>query len=214
VPKLGARGVQICPNVSGRPLDDPTFFPIFRRMAKHDLPVWLHPVRTAAFPDYSALDRSKFAAFFTFGWPYETTLAMTHLVFSGLFEKLPAIKIIVHHMGAMVPFFEGRVGIGFEEFVENMDDPELAAAQAGLTRPAAEYYRMFYADTALFGAAAGTRCGIDYFGPERCLFATDAPFGRGEVSIAATIRIVEELDLSDVEREAILSGNAKRLLRL
>ena len=214
VTELGARGVQIFTNVNGRPLDEPAFFPIFQRMEEHDLPVWLHPVRTAAFSDYSTLERSKFAAFFTFGWPYETSLAMTHLVFSGLFEKLPAIKIIVHHMGAMIPFFEGRVGIGFEEFVENMDDPELAAAQAGLTRPAAEYYRMFYADTALFGAAAGTRCGIDYFGPERCLFATDAPFGRGEVSIAATIRILEELDLSDGEREAILSGNAKRLLRL
>jgi uncharacterized protein len=114
----------------------------------------------------------------------------------------------------MVPFFEGRVGIGFEEFVENMDDPELTAAQAGLSRPPADYYRMFYADTALFGATAGTRCGIGYFGPDRSLFATDAPFGRGEISVAATIRIVEGLEISDAEREAIFSGNARRLLRL
>jgi predicted TIM-barrel fold metal-dependent hydrolase len=214
VTELGARGVQIFSNVNGRALDDPAFFPIFECMAEYDLPIWLHPVRTAALSDYSSLQRSKFAIFFTFGWPYETSVAMTHLVFSGLFEKLPAIKIIVHHMGAMVPFFEGRVGIGFEEFVENMDDPELAQALNGLTKPPADYYRMFYADTALFGGAAGTRCGIEYFGPERCLFATDAPFGRGATSIGATIRIVEELDVTAAEREAIFSGNAKRLLRL
>lgn len=212
--ELGARGVQIFSNVNGRPLDDPAFFPIFERMAHHDLPVWLHPVRTAAFSDYAGLERSKFAAFFTFGWPYETSLAMTHLVFAGLFERLPTIKIIVHHMGAMVPFFEGRVGIGFEEFIENMNDPELAEAQAKLTKAPGEYYRMFYADTALFGAEAGTRCGVSYFGPERCLFATDAPFGRGAISIEATLRIIDGLEVSNAERAAIFAGNARHLLRL
>lgn len=214
VTQLGARGVQIFSNVNGRPLDAPEFHPIFERMAAHDLPIWLHPVRTAACTDYPALDRSKYAAFFTFGWPYETSLAMTHLVFAGLFERLPSIKIIAHHMGALIPFFEGRVGVGFEEFTEHGNDPELQAARAGLTRPPCEYYKMFHADTALFGAAAGTRCGVAYFGPERTLFGTDAPFGRGAANIADTIRIVEELEISAAERALIFEGNAKRLLRL
>lgn len=214
VTELGARGVQIFTNVNGRPLDDPAFFPVFQRMAEHDLPIWLHPVRTAAWPDYPALDTSKYAAFFTFGWPYETTLAMTHLVFSGLFEKLPGIKIIAHHMGAMVPFFEGRVGAGFEEFAEFSPDPELQAARAGLTRPPTDYYRMFYADTALFGSAAGVRCGLSFFGAERSLFGSDAPFGRGAANIAETIRIIENLEISDDERALIFEGNARKLLRL
>lgn len=211
---LGARGVQIFSNVGGRPLDDPDFFPIFERMAAHDLPIWLHPVRTAAWSDYPALDHSKFALFFTFGWPYETTIAMAQIVFSGLFEKLPGIKIIAHHMGAMVPFCEGRIGPGFEEFTEHSQDSELAAARARLSRPVADYFRMFYADTALFGAEAGTRCGVAYFGPERTLFGTDAPFGYGAPNIADTIRIVEDLDVTDAERAAIFEGNARRLLRL
>lgn len=214
VTQLGARGVQIFSNVNGRPLDEPDFFPIFEKMAAHDLPIWLHPVRTADWSDYPALDRSQFAAFFTFGWPYETSLAMTHLVFAGLFEKLPDIKIITHHMGAMIPVFEGRVGVGFEEFTENMTDPVLAAALEGLTRPPAEYYKMFHADTAMFGAASGTRCGVDYFGPQKTLFGTDAPFGYGIPSVADTIRIVDELDISDAERADIFEGNARRLLRL
>jgi uncharacterized protein len=214
VVELGARGVQIFSNVAGKPLDDPDYFPIFQKMAEHDLPIWLHPVRTAAFSDYTALDHSKYAIFFTFGWPYETSVAMSHLVFSGLFEKLPAIKIIVHHMGAMVPFFEGRVGIGFEEFTQFSNDEELKAARAGLTKPPGEYYRMFYADTALFGAAAGTRCGLDYFGADRCLFGTDAPFGRGAATIEDTIAIIDGLDIAEKDRAAIFSGNAERLLRL
>jgi predicted TIM-barrel fold metal-dependent hydrolase len=214
VTTLGARGVQIFSNVNGRPLDEPDFFPIFERMAAHDLPIWLHPVRTAAWSDYPALERSHHAAFFTFGWPYETSLAMTHLVFAGLFEKLPDIKIITHHMGAMIPFFEGRVGVGFEEFTEHSADPVLAAALDRLTRPPADYYKMFHADTALFGAASGTRCGVDYFGPRKTLFGTDAPFGHGIPSVTDTIRIVEELDISDTERADIFEGNARRLLRL
>lgn len=214
VTQLGARGVQIFSNVNGRPLDEPDFFPIFERMAAHDLPIWLHPVRTADWSDYPALERSQYAAFFTFGWPYETSLAMTHLVFAGLFEKLPTIKIITHHMGAMIPFFEGRVGVGFDEFTENMTDPVLAAALEGLTKPPSDYYKMFYADTAMFGAAAGTRCGVDYFGPGKTLFGSDAPFGYGIPSVADTIRIVEELDISEAERSDIFEGNARRLLRL
>jgi uncharacterized protein len=214
VEKLGARGVQIFSNVNGKPLDDPAFFPVLERMAHYDLPIWLHPVRTAALADYPTLERSKFAAFFTFGWPYETTVAMTHLIFSGLFERLPNIKIIAHHLGAMVPFCAGRIGVGFEEFVQDLPDPELIAAREELSRPPADYYRMFYADTALFGAEAGTRAGVEFFGPEKCLFGSDAPFGRGAPSIAETIRIVEALDISDTEREAIFSGNARKLLRL
>ena len=214
VKELGARGVQIFSNVNGRPLDDPAFWPIFERMARHDLPIWLHPVRTAAWADYPVSSHSKYAAYFTFGWPYETTLAMTHLIFAGLFERLPGIKIIVHHMGAMLPFFEGRAGVGFDEFTEHSTDEELRAAREGLSRPPWEYYKMFYADTALFGSAAGTRCGASFFGPERILFGSDAPFGRGAPNIASTLRIIEELDVSDAERAAIFEGNAVRLLRL
>jgi aminocarboxymuconate-semialdehyde decarboxylase len=73
---------------------------------------------------------------------------------------------------------------------------------------------MYYADTALFGAEAGTRAGVEYFGPERCLFGTDAPFGRGAPNIAETVRIVEDLPVSEAERAAIFEGNARRLLRL
>ena len=109
--KLGAKGIQIFTNMNGRPMDDPEFFPIFERMAKHyKLPIWVHPTRTAKFSDYSSEPQSKYEMWWLFGWPYETSVFMGRMVFSGMFDKLPELKIITHHLGAMVPFLSHRVG--------------------------------------------------------------------------------------------------------
>lgn len=216
VGELGAKGIQIFSNVNGMPLDDPQFFPIFERMAEHDLPIWLHPARTAQFSDYKAEKLSKYAVYFTFGWPYETTVAMTHLVFSALFEKLPNIKVIAHHAGAMVPAFDGRIADGFNDFTRYRDDKELRDVLSKLSRHPSEYYKMFYTDTATFGSEASIRLGVNYFGPERCLFGSDAPFGKvgGVETVTDTIAIVDRLELSAAEREAIVRGNLTKLLRL
>src|SRR5262249_34478301 len=58
---------------------------------------------------------SQFEIWWTFGWPYETSAAMARIVFAGLFDKHPGLKIITHHMGGMVPYFEGRVGHGWDQ---------------------------------------------------------------------------------------------------
>ena len=110
VKDLGAVGVQIFSNVLGRPLDKPETMPLFDLMVELDLPIWLHPARGADFPDYKGEKKSHYEIWWTFGWPYETSVAMAHLVFAGLFDKHPNLKIITHHLGAMVPYFEGRVG--------------------------------------------------------------------------------------------------------
>src|SRR6266853_1811318 len=106
IEKLGAKGIQIFTNVNGRPLDEPEFYPIFERMAtQYDLPVWVHPTRTAKFADYVSESKSKYEIYWLFGWPYETSVFMARLVFSGMMEKLPNLKIITHHLGAMASFF-------------------------------------------------------------------------------------------------------------
>ncbi|OGP93546.1 MAG: amidohydrolase, partial [Deltaproteobacteria bacterium RBG_16_48_10] len=110
IKELGAVGVQVFTNVLGRPLTRPETMPLFDLMAKLDRPVWIHPARGADFPDYKEEPKSHYEIWWTFGWPYETSVAMAHLVFSGLFDKYPEIKIITHHLGGMIPYFEGRVG--------------------------------------------------------------------------------------------------------
>ena len=70
ITKLGARGIQICTNVAGRPLDEPEFFPVFERVTKHhDLPIFMHPVRPISFADYKTEDKSKFEVWQVLGWP-------------------------------------------------------------------------------------------------------------------------------------------------
>jgi aminocarboxymuconate-semialdehyde decarboxylase len=215
VGELGARGIQVFTNVAGKPLSTPEFRPIFQAMVRHDLPVWVHPMRGREFPDYATEKVSENEIWFSFGWPYETTACMTRLIYSGIFDELPALKIITHHMGGMIPYFAGKIKLGFRQIFFGTAETNPLAAECGLEKPPIEYFKMLYADTAL-GEEAPTRCGHAFFGTASCLFATDAPFDaeQGRGLIANTLRAVEALDISAAERERILAGNARALLRL
>jgi predicted TIM-barrel fold metal-dependent hydrolase len=214
--ELGARGIQIFTNVAGKPLSAAEFRPIFRRMAEHDLPVWVHPMRGPDFPDYASETRSEDEIWFSFGWPYETTACMTRLVYSGLFDELPTLKIISHHMGGMIPYFSAKINLGFRQIFFGTPESNPIAQERGLKRRPIAYYKMLYADTALGGEEAPTRCGHAFFGTSHCLFATDAPFDseQGRGLIADTIRGVEALEISAFERDQIFFGNARALLKL
>ena len=148
---LGARGVQLFTNVAGKPLSAPEFRPIFARMAEHDLPVWVHPMRGPNFPDYASEQASEAEIWFSFGWPYETTACMTRLIYSGIFDELPDLKIITHHMGGMIPYFAGKIGLGFRQIFFGTPERNPAAEDAGLKHTPIDYYKMLYADTALNG---------------------------------------------------------------
>jgi predicted TIM-barrel fold metal-dependent hydrolase len=212
---LGARGVQVFTNVAGKPLSAPEFRPIFQAMVKHDLPVFVHPMRGPNFPDYASEQASENEIWFSFGWPYETTACMTRLIYSGIFDEMPALKIVTHHMGGMIPYFAGKIKLGFRQIFFGTPESNPVAEDCKLKKPPLDYFKMLYADTAL-GEDAPTRCGHAFFGTGSCLFATDAPFdaeqGRGLITNA--LRAVNALEIPAAEKEAIFSGNAKRLLRL
>lgn len=210
VDELGARGVQIYTNVAGRPLDMPDFAPVFATMARHDLPVFLHPARTAAMTDYAAEAKSRYEMWWCLGWPYETSVAMARLVFSGLFDRHPALKIVTHHMGAMIPAMGGRLDGGMRYLGSRTPDEDYSAVLPSLKRPHADYFRDFYADTALFGGTSGLLAGLDFFKADHVVFATDAPFA----PIRETYDALEAIDLSLENRRAILHANAERLLKL
>jgi predicted TIM-barrel fold metal-dependent hydrolase len=213
IDELGAMGVQLHTNVGGRPLDAPEFRPLFDAIARRNAVVWLHPSRDASFADYPTEDRSLYEIWWTFGWPYETSVAMARLVFDGLFDRHPDIRIIAHHMGAMIPYFEGRVGYGWDQLGTRTSDEDYFAVLDAMPRRPVDYFRMFYADTALFGARAGMRCGLDFFGADRVLFASDMPFEPSPGLYAReTIRGIESLDLTPEDREKVFRGNAERLL--
>ena len=216
IDELGALGVQVFTNIAGRPLYTKETLPLFDLMAGCDLPVWMHPARGAEFADYAGEKKSHYEIWWTFGWPYETSAAMAHMVFGGLFDRHPGIKVITHHMGGMVPYFEGRVGPGWDQLGKRTSDEDYApivdAMKKKDMRPI-DYFRKFYADTALFGALEATKCGLRFFGTERALFASDSPFDPegGRAYIRYTLEIIERLDLSPFERHALYEGNLRRL---
>ena len=216
VKDLKAVGVQVFTCVQDKPLDLPEFKPLFAKMAEHDLPIWVHPTRTAKFPDYLTEKKSKYEIWWTLGWPYDTSVMMARLVFAGYFDEFPNLKIITHHMGGMIPYFEGRVGPGWNQMGARTSDEDLSLVLKKLKRPHLEYFKMFYADTALFGSLSGTKCGLDFFGVDQVLFASDSPFDpeKGPKYIRDTIRIIEELPISEKERNKIFEGNARRILKL
>jgi uncharacterized protein len=211
--ELGARGVQLYSNAAGKPLDAPEFLPLFDELARRDLAIWLHPARTGDFPDYSSETRSRYEIWWTLGWPYETSVAMARLVFSGMFDRHPNLKIITHHMGAMIPYCEGRVGYGWDQMGLRSSDEDYVALLRSLKKRPYDYFKMFYADTALFGAQAATQCGLAFFGIDRVLFASDTPFEPSPgLYIRETIRVIESLDLTAEQKDQIYRRNAERLI--
>ena len=213
---IGARGMQLFTNVNGAPLDSAGLEPIFEALNRAQLPIWLHPTRGPAFSDYITEPSSRYEIWWAFGWPYETSAAVARLVFSGVFERHPDLKLITHHLGAMIPFFEGRIRHGWDQMGSRTADDELADVRGQVTGPPIDVFKGIYADTAISGSEIALRCGLDFFGTEHVLFGTDFPFDResGAIFMRETLAAVDGLAIGQDARDLILSGNAVRLLRL
>ena len=210
--ELKFRGVEIFTDLRGRPIDSPEFMPLYEKMAYYDLPIWLHPARDPKIPDYVGENGSKYLVYLIFGYPYQSSVAMTRLVFSGVFEKYPHLKVITHHCGGIVPYLGERIRVLYDQF-EMRQGFEY---KPYLTKSPSDYYRMFYNDTAVCGDTAALICGYQFFGPEHILFGTDMPFD-GQIGyrlVRETIRSVEEMDIPDSEKKKIYEGNARKIMRL
>jgi predicted TIM-barrel fold metal-dependent hydrolase len=202
--ELGANGVLMHTNVAGQPLDDPRFEPIFARCHELDSAIWLHPTRSPIWPDYPTEPESRYGIWWSLGWPYETAVAMTRLVFSGHMERYPRLKVITHHAGGMIPHFSGRL-----DSIEAEDQRE--AFENTFKKPALDYFRQFFIDTAMFGAPHAVKCAVEFFGVGQVLFGTDMPLG-GPAVISETIADLESLGLTRDEEHAVFAGNAQRVL--
>jgi predicted TIM-barrel fold metal-dependent hydrolase len=133
-----------------------------------------------------------------------------------LFDEYPHLKIITHHMGGMIPFFSGKIKLGFSQIFFGTRDVNPVAQAKGLKRPPVEYFKLLHADTAVNGELHALRCGHDFFGTAHSIFATDAPFDaeKGHGLIRDTIAAIDALGLPAAEKQAILSGNARKLLKM
>lgn len=199
----GFRGIQLTTTYQEKPLSSEEFFPLYEKMVELGLPIEVHPCNgPMSKPD------------FIFNWPLETTWMMVGLATSGVFEKLPEIKFVTHHCGAMIPVWHNRV---FKAWFQNR------MYTAPGDKSPEEYFnnlKKFYNDTALYGdCTSGLQAGIDFFGADHILFGTDAPLngvrdlnGQGETE--ATIKSIEALKISESEKQLIFAENAKKLFKL
>jgi aminocarboxymuconate-semialdehyde decarboxylase len=164
--------------------------------------------------DYQTEKRSRYDLWWVFGWPMRP-IAMGRLVFSGIFDRHPNLKII-SIISARCCLLEGRAGSGLDQLGSRTEDADDAVALGRLRRRPLDYFRMFYGDTALFGALAATECGLAFFGADQLLFGTDMPFDpeKGPGFIRETIRCIDQMRASPEEKANIYEGNARRLLKL
>ena len=203
VKDLKLKGIQIFTSINGKALDRPELLPIYEKMAQYDLPIWLHPCRDQNIPDYPGEKAAKYGLFLSFGWPYESTMALGRLVFSGVMEKYPNLKLIAHHCGAMIPFLTARIA------PQPLQDGEIMK----LAKPPIESFRRIYADTVLGGNTAAMMCGYAFFGADHMLFGTDYPYP-GDVAHEAIIKAIGRMNITEQEKAKIFSKNARQLLNL
>jgi len=210
--QLNFRGVQLVIPINGKPVDLPEFMPFYEKISQYNLPIWWHPQARSDVPNYKGEKESKYWIFHLWGLPFETTASMTRLVFSGIFDKFPNLKIITHHCGAMVPFFADRIKNHYN-FLETRNK---MGFNQGLTEHPVEYFRKFYNDTALVGCTPALMCAYDFFGADRLLFGSDMPYDPtlGDYGVGRTIQAIEEMNISDIDKKKIFEYNARRLLRL
>ncbi len=203
--------VQIFTNVNGRPLDAPEFRPVWKTLADKGVPVLLHPARSSAHADYAAEQDSKYLIWQVFGWPYESTAAVARLVFSGIMQTHPGLKILVHHTAAMIPFFHGRMKSMFDQFSEDF----AILTEGRLTEHPIEYFRRFYGDMGAFSPGA-VNVARDFLGADHLLFGTDAPFDAtgGRSSIRESIAAVKNSACTEAEQSNIFTTNVERFFNL
>lgn len=212
IEELGMKGILIYANDRRTAIDADRFMPFYAQMADYDLPIWIHPNLGPDAHEYVDEETSKYVVWQLFGWPFDTTTAMTRLIFAGVFDKHPNIKFITHHAGAMAPFFEKRIEYVYPLFAAG--DPKLRAALDGLNGPILDYYKMFYADTAVMGSVGAVATAYSFFGSDHLLFGTDSPFDLqgGAGFTRDTIKSIDALLASSADRAAIYGGSLRKLI--
>ena len=197
IKQLGFGGLQVFSNVCNRLLDSSEFIAVLKHIAMLGAPIHLHP----AIP-LNHIGLSAASLYLSLGFPYDTSLSAVRLIQSGLFDETPDLKLIVAHIGGVIPYLTGRI--------ETYATPSLGFPDAPrLTHPIDHYLSKLYVDTVCYHVEA-LECCYKVMGAEHMLYGTDHPFGRYDVAS----ELVEQLSCPASERELIYHGNAERLLNL
>jgi aminocarboxymuconate-semialdehyde decarboxylase len=199
------RGVLISSSHRGAYPDDDDAKPFFALACELDIPVFMHPPSVG----FGEERMREYRLASSVGRPFDSCLALSRLIVKGIFEEFPKLKLVASHLGGGICEIIGRMDYAYEL----RDDPVILGPYEPLriTRKPSEYLRMMYFDTVSYHGPA-VECAIKTVGADRLIFGTDAP-----MLIALKQRgldLITGLDLGQTEREEILAGTAKKLLKL
>ncbi len=198
VKDLGMPGIQIGSNVNGDNLDEPALFPVFEAAAALGAAVFVHP--------WEMLGRDRMGKYWLpwlVGMPAETTLAICSVIFGGVLERLPALRIGFAHGGGGFPHTIGRIEHGFKV------RPDLCATET--STPPRDMVRRFYVDSLVHDAAA-LRYLVELMGADRVALGSDYPFPLGEAEPGALVETIGAF--TDAQRAQLLGGTAREFLAL
>jgi len=214
VEDLDMKGIQIFSNIDGRMLDDDDFEEFYATMNDLDVPIWIHP----QVYDWHDYDQGHTWIYKMLAWPFDTSVAVARLIFSGIMDRYENLEIMTHHLGGTLPYLVGRMHSWYQT---RREEPELYQnpQMADLSEPLEAYFDRIYGDTAVSpykGETYPLECGLEFFGDDNVVYSADYPFGpdKGEFWTQELLPMLEELDVSEETREKILSGNIKRVLDL
>lgn len=195
--KEGAVGVMVLANIAGGHLTDGAYAPIWQAIDNRRLPVLVHPTEPPGTPE---MDLRKYSLASTVGFMFDTTLAITRMIFDGFLDRYPNLKIIASHAGATVPYLAGRMDRSFEMTIPG---------QEAISTLPSEYLRRIYYDAVTYQQQALELC-IAVGGADKVMYGSDYPHDIGDM--AGCLRRVDALppDL----RESVRNGNAKRIFNL
>jgi uncharacterized protein len=203
VNELGLRGFACFSNLNGGPLDREELFPIYERLAQYKLPVYIHPTAPLS-TEATGID---IMPTLIFGWAFDSTVAMTRLVYGRVLERFPEIRFVVADVGGVLAFFAQRAINIYSGRSEEIRE------RFGLKENPLDSFRRFYVDTADHPAST-LRCVKDFFGVDRLVLGTNYPYGpeEGCLLVKNSLKAINGLELSVTEREKILGGNAAGIL--
>jgi predicted TIM-barrel fold metal-dependent hydrolase len=205
VHELGLKGFGSFANLNGQALDREELLPIYERLAKYSLPVYIHPTAPLA-TEATGID---IMPTLIFGWAFDSTVAMTRLVYGRVLERFPEINFVVADVGGVLAFFAQRAKNIYSGRTEEIRQ------RYGLKENPLDSFRRFYVDTADHPAST-LKCVLDFFGPERLVLGTNYPYGpeEGCVLIKNSLAAIDGLNLSKKDKEKVLGGNAAEILDL
>ena len=195
--QLGFKGIQLFSNIKQQVLGSPEFLPVYRHIASLGVPMNMHPTAPM---NYAGMEGTPLIGGMAF--IYDTSLGTIRLIMSGVFDQSPDLKLIVPHVGGILPYLQGRIERGVNAWTPTGDQPKLA-------HPLRHYLDRIYVDSVGHSPEALDYC-YHVCGPERLLYGTDHPFGNFNGSAG----LVEQMDWSEADKELVYHGNAERLLGL